>query len=118
MRVVHVVGVVGLALGCSERAIAPRETAAPAGDAGIAQWSPQQFDVTQPWWSGQVTYSASASTAMPSTVLDPNSTQPTTSYPSQIIGQSAFVALGFDGNGRPAVSLQRVLPSEPDAAPE
>lgn len=73
------------------------------------------MDMTQPYWSGYVTYSASGTVWSDSLVIDPITTYPTHTYPVAVPYSTQFVDIGFGSSGAPVVVLHSADPLEPDA---
>ena len=75
----------------------------------------RSLDMTQPYWSGYVTYSSSGAVWSETSVIDPVTTYPTHTYPVSVPSSTQFVNIGFGFDGAPVVVLHSIEPLEPDA---
>ncbi len=82
---------------------------------GVEPLVARTLDLTQPYWSGYLTYSSDGTVWTGSSVLDPVTTQVTTTYPVETPATTVYLSIGFGSNGTPAVVLSDADGLESDA---
>lgn len=115
--VVPVVAVLGV-IGCSSQDSGGVTTPSSNSDPRppiVTQLVERSMDMTQPYWSGYVSYSSSGTVWSDTLVIDPNTTWPTHTYPVSVPLSTQFMSIGFGYAGTPVVVLHDTEPLEPDA---